>query len=72
MNSEGRTRLLPQIIVGALTAWGEGSGIIALEAIGVCCTYEGSAESGHRIESFLRRKIAARPTPHMARKVIVN
>jgi hypothetical protein len=72
MNSQRRTKLLPQIIVVAVTAWGERSGLIPLEAIGVCCIYEGSAELRHRIESFLRRKIAARPTRHMARKVIVN
>ena len=72
MNSERRTRLLPQIIVVAVTAWGERSGIIAVEASGVCCIYEGSAELRHRIESLLRRKIAARPTRHMTRKVIVD
>jgi hypothetical protein len=72
MSSERRTRLLPQIMVVAVTAWEGRSGIIPLEAIGVCCIYKGPVELRHRIEPFLPGKIAARPTRGVARKVIVN
>jgi hypothetical protein len=38
----------------------------------VCCIDEASAELCHRLQSFLREKIAARPTRNLTGKIIVE